>query len=77
MGALSTTVQVISSRLQGSAFGPHLCLVYTADLKCSISSHFALYTDDVKIYNDIVTTNLLRKMTSQLFMICCKNEVYD
>ncbi|RZC33191.1 RVT 1 domain containing protein, partial [Asbolus verrucosus] len=49
--ALSYNVRVLSGVPQGSVFGPLLFIVYVADLKHILSSPFAMYADDIKLYN--------------------------
>jgi hypothetical protein len=38
---------------QGSVLGPLLCIAYTVDLGYILRSPFAMYADDIKIYNII------------------------
>ena len=44
-------MQVLSGVPQGLVLGPLLFLVFTADLKTVIKSPFAIYADDIKLYN--------------------------
>ena len=57
--ALSNWMQILSGVAQGSVFGPLLFIVYTADLKKIIQSPFAMYADDVKLYNVSSNSNIL------------------
>jgi hypothetical protein len=50
-GALSRSVDVLSGVPQGSVLGPLLFIAYTADIKDILTSPFAMYADDIKLYN--------------------------
>ena len=52
-------MQILSRVPQGSVFGPLLFIVCTADLKKIIQSPFAMYADDVKLYNVSSNSNIL------------------
>jgi ribonuclease P/MRP protein subunit RPP40 len=47
----SRPVRVHSGVPQGSVLGPLLFIAYTADLGCILRSPFAMYADDIKLYN--------------------------
>ncbi|KAJ3665857.1 hypothetical protein Zmor_001324 [Zophobas morio] len=66
-GALSNCVQVLSGVPQGSVLGPLLFIVYTADLKFRLRSSFAMYADDVKLYN---LSNSWMALTQDLLEVC-------
>ena len=51
--SLSRSIEVLSGVPQGAVLGPLLFIVYTADLGNIITSPFAMYADDIKLYNKI------------------------
>ena len=59
--SLSKPVKVLSGVPQGSVLGPLLFIAYTADLKISIESPFAMYADDIKLYNNSCKNIILKK----------------
>ncbi|XP_063924583.1 uncharacterized protein LOC135138534 [Zophobas morio] len=58
--ALSEHIPVLSDVPQGSILGTLLFIAYTADLKDIIQSLFAMYADDIKIYNTSNNQSILK-----------------
>ena len=48
---LSRSVDVVSGVPQGSVLGPLLFVAYTADIKNIVTSPFAMFADDIKLYS--------------------------
>ena len=59
--SLSRSVEVLSGVPQGSVLGPLLFIVYTADLGNIITSPFAMYADDIKLFNKSSNSLLLQE----------------
>jgi ribonuclease P/MRP protein subunit RPP40 len=65
-GALSRSVDVLSGVPQGSVLGPLLFIAYTADIKDILTSPFAMYADDIKLYN---SCDNIQRLTQDLHAI--------
>ena len=59
--SFSRPVEVLSGVPQGSVLGSLLFVTYTADLKNTIKSQFAMYADDIKLYNNSSNAVLLKE----------------
>ncbi|KAJ3659789.1 hypothetical protein Zmor_011460 [Zophobas morio] len=59
-GCLSNSQKVLSGVPQGTVLGPILFIVYIADLTVELSSPFALFADDLKLYNTSKNNNVLK-----------------
>ena len=67
---LSEHRPVLSGVPQGSILGPLLFTAYTADLKVIIQSPFAMYADDIKIYNTSNNQSILKSDLSAIGEWC-------
>ncbi|KAJ3652364.1 hypothetical protein Zmor_018337 [Zophobas morio] len=59
--SLSRSAEVLSGVPQGFVVGPLLFIVYTADLGNIITSPFAMYPDDIKLYKKSSNSLLLQE----------------
>ncbi|KAJ3663245.1 hypothetical protein Zmor_007549 [Zophobas morio] len=65
--ALSEHIPILSGVPQGSILGPVLFITYTAELKDIIQSRFAMYADDIKLYNTSNNQSILKNDLSAMF----------